>query len=958
MDMNKRDKLDDRDKQLSVILDITNKILRNEYDFNSLYQLDMIMNLNNKTNSLFYKQQFETTMISPEVEIDTNEWNTDQEKFHDFFSSTVKFSDDNNDVIVCDKKFQNKFLLKTLSSTIDGMLLCLNVIENLYHKSIEIQCSGSEQSNNTSNHQLASMKIKTAIDLLEFVLTNNSLLYVDCHSHKHCSTPQPDSIDKSITTKQQIYLNIEHRIKDLWYKLFTTAIEKYNYSNTYSHVYPIHIVKEILSRQMARKSHVDKNECSTEDEEIVPLITFTITTCKRLNLFIDTMNSFLTCVLDAPELISRWICVDDNSSEDDRRRMRELYPFFTFIFKTPEQKSHAVSMNLLKYAAVDTPYIFHMEDDWNFISHPSNYLSQCLTVLNSQSAKQNNIAQCLLNKNYAERPDDISITGGYESVCDNGMKFFIHEFCTNNPDQIAQWHARHGVSETIPHTHCHYWPHYSFRPSLLKSSVWKQCGDFDSDAHHFEMDYASRFISKGLKSAFLSGIHMVHTGRLTSERNDPNKNNAYTLNQESQFISRRQAEQRSPFIHEMEVAKNDSNSNSESLKMSQNVHLKFNCLDPKSCKIFVVNLDDRSDRLHNITEALRRVGIDKTHWTRYSAINGKQLRKTRQLSYIFDNNDYNMRTGMVGCAMSHIDLAIRLLADTTTDYYMILEDDVDIFPNFVDKVHHCFSQFSIYTPDLFYLCHHVKTRYVTNLTYDRNELPTVSLWNSTMSLRRSLGGTGGYILSRNGARKLLEFIDKNGMTNGIDTVQQKAADTMKVYYCEPHLMYSECFRGDNDQIDTDIQFDFCSLTMDINTRLRLEIDEYAKLNISLEEFDYVTLIEQSKQQMCENTFKSNDLVKTQTQPIVIYGKKDNIFFQQYQSKNSLMFYDIGDTYRVLYDNDLVIKLREYNQTELTLDNRKTHKVNIFLSRLTCNSSINDTNKIYDITQALTTTVCN
>ncbi len=42
-------------------------------------------------------------------------------------------------------------------------------------------------------------------------------------------------------------------------------------------------------------------------------ITFTMTTCKRLDLFVPTMNSFLRCCTDR-HLISRWIIVDDNSS--------------------------------------------------------------------------------------------------------------------------------------------------------------------------------------------------------------------------------------------------------------------------------------------------------------------------------------------------------------------------------------------------------------------------------------------------------------------------------------------------------------------------------------------------------------------------------------------------------------------------------------------------------------------
>jgi hypothetical protein len=62
-----------------------------------------------------------------------------------------------------------------------------------------------------------------------------------------------------------------------------------------------------------------------------PLVTLTITTCKRFDLFEKTMNSIINCV-DIDE-IDFWFCVDDNSSDEDRQKMKDLYPFFEFYFK-------------------------------------------------------------------------------------------------------------------------------------------------------------------------------------------------------------------------------------------------------------------------------------------------------------------------------------------------------------------------------------------------------------------------------------------------------------------------------------------------------------------------------------------------------------------------------------------------------------------------------------------------
>ena len=124
----------------------------------------------------------------------------------------------------------------------------------------------------------------------------------------------------------------------------------------------------------------------------LPLVSFTITTCKRFDLFEKTINSFLNCVKDL-NLIDFWYCVDDNSSDEDCEKMKKLYPFFTFYFKSKDEKGHPQSLNIIR-SIVKTPYILHLEDDWKFFVK-RNYISDSLDVLSSNSK----LGQCLFNKN-------------------------------------------------------------------------------------------------------------------------------------------------------------------------------------------------------------------------------------------------------------------------------------------------------------------------------------------------------------------------------------------------------------------------------------------------------------------------------------------------------------------------------------------------------------------------------
>jgi hypothetical protein len=250
-------------------------------------------------------------------------------------------------------------------------------------------------------------------------------------------------------------------------------------------------------------------------------IIVTITSCKRFDLFQKTLNSFINCNLDL-DLIKEWFVIDDNSSPEDISKMKELYPFLTVIQKDITQKGHPKSMNILRNLALtqEEKYIFHMEDDWSFF-RKDNYIRKCLDVLK----KSSNYGQCLINMNYAELPSD-NIAGGFFKVTPLGTRYLEHEYIPESQHKYTN------------QPNCCYWPHFSFRPSLIKTRVFREVGVFNEQSEHFEMEYARRYIQKGFKSCFLYSISSKHTGRLTSERHNPSKKNAYDLNGESLFVKK------------------------------------------------------------------------------------------------------------------------------------------------------------------------------------------------------------------------------------------------------------------------------------------------------------------------------------------------------------------------------------------------------------------------------------
>lgn len=498
-----------------------------------------------------------------------------------------------------------------------------------------------------------------------------------------------------------------------------------------------------------------------------PIVTFTITTCKRYDLFEKTMNSFLNCCTDL-HLIGNWFCIDDNSSEEDRKKMKQNYPFLTFYFKNQNEKGHCKSMNIIR-EIVNSPYIFHMEDDWQFFIK-DNYITKCLEVLNISD----NIGQCLINKNYSETEKDWIIGGGQLKKLNKNI-YYIHE---HNAD-LNNFYEKYGH---VPN--CAYWKHFSFRPSLLKRSIYENIGIFNENSNHFEMEYAERYTDKGYISAFLPGIYSLHIGRLTSERNDATKLNAYDLNNENQFGEK----------------KKEEIGGQEFLKITT----------------YVVNLDRRQDRWDTFIEK-NGEKLSFLDPKRYSAIDGLKLKPNKRLQKIFEGNDYNMRAGIVGCALTHINLYIDLL-NSQDNIYCIFEDDIEVTELFKDRFIFILKNI----PSDWDICF---LGYTPKITSDSNEDFRIIKTNTSQSICLSYGGTFGYMINKNGCSKLLNFINQVGMTNAIDTMQQRSADYLNVYYSFPSLVKTDCYIF-NQKTDTDIQNDFTSLNYtgdisDICERLKI-----------------------------------------------------------------------------------------------------------------------------------------
>lgn len=269
---------------------------------------------------------------------------------------------------------------------------------------------------------------------------------------------------------------------------------------------------EILDRVVA----ASRSQLSAPSEKVLSKksivgqvrVMLTVTTCKRLALFKETMNSMMRAWKDL-SAVDYFFCVDDNSSAEDRQVMQAEYPFFDYYMKTPEEKGHRESMNVIwnKLREIQPTYWIHMEDDWLYFKQES-FVTRGIALLEKYESQ--NIHQLVFNREYGLMLKDMNRV---------------------SVEPLESGVVLHSQKE-VKGPNCAYWPHYSIQPSIVRTRIILELGNYDSPNAFFERDYANKYGAAGYKTIFFDGIHSLHIGKQHWEKDGKN---AYALNGVGQF---------------------------------------------------------------------------------------------------------------------------------------------------------------------------------------------------------------------------------------------------------------------------------------------------------------------------------------------------------------------------------------------------------------------------------------
>lgn len=347
-------------------------------------------------------------------------------------------------------------------------------------------------------------------------------------------------------------------INDLDYIYDEISREYNNLSKDYymkesiNNLIAIRYVKDLQKREFMKKQDLPSYELFKKSgKQCAPKILMSMTTCRRYELFRETMISVMRkFAKEDLDMVHTFLIVDDGSSEEDVAKMREEFGSL-FEIITGESKGHPNSMNIIYRKAVDEgfDYVVHLEDDFVFIDR-KNYISDCLEILQNDPQ----VSQVLFNRFYQLRGNDElmymnEMSRDVKRIRESGPRYVHHlhnisdvqyETALNmyfDNDNLGALTTPRIIDPIDPMRKTQSCPGFSFHPSMFSvEKTFKRIGTYVT-YREFERCYSTElFWNTPFKTAFLDDFSVYHKGHLNGF--DIDGKNAYDRNPEGNALSK------------------------------------------------------------------------------------------------------------------------------------------------------------------------------------------------------------------------------------------------------------------------------------------------------------------------------------------------------------------------------------------------------------------------------------
>ena len=166
----------------------------------------------------------------------------------------------------------------------------------------------------------------------------------------------------------------------------------------------------------------------------------------------------------------------------------------------------------------------------------------------------------------------------------------------------------------------------------------------------------------------------------------------------------------------------------------------------------------------------------------FEAVNGKEIECSPELIKLFERNDFGYKKGVIGCALSHLFLWKKLINDEKNNFYVILEDDINLCKNFkfhLDNVCKLFVEQK--------LEHLALGEYFSHKQFPSDET-IIEIYSK--DLYKEWNVTFAYIISKSAAVKAIDYVNNCSIKCAFDNPQafghifKYSALNVKLVNCE------------------------------------------------------------------------------------------------------------------------------------------------------------------------------
>jgi glycosyl transferase, family 25 len=169
--------------------------------------------------------------------------------------------------------------------------------------------------------------------------------------------------------------------------------------------------------------------------------------------------------------------------------------------------------------------------------------------------------------------------------------------------------------------------------------------------------------------------------------------------------------------------------------------------------VYIINLERDKHKWELVTKELDKYNIK---YNRFNAVYGKDLSEEQINEYVdWISRNFILNNGQIGCVLSHVNLLKQLVNDDNQDFYLILEDDIEILD--YDKILTIYNLYKNKKIDIDFLsmkCMEIEFQCSRN--GDRIKI------NEGIEIEEKLipMGTSSYFVTKEGAKKFLKQYNK------------------------------------------------------------------------------------------------------------------------------------------------------------------------------------------------------